>query len=79
MKIKAAAFDSKWFCNNEKNQLLAARFFYTSSYITAFFLFSRVSQITVSLFAATSFYFSSYYFRTLVAIFADINFNVPFF
>ena len=73
MKKKARAFDNKWFANNEKNQIRAARFFYISSSITVFFLFSRMGNILVSLFAAMSFYFSSSYFRVLVAIFADFG------
>lgn len=88
MKKKAPAFDNKWFLNHEKNQAIAARFFYHSSYITVFFLFSNKGQILISLFAAMSFYFSSDYFREFVSIFADLGifygiqymvFNIPLF
>ena len=63
-------------------------FFYISSFITVFFLFSKVGKIFLSLFVAISFYFSSNYFTTLVAVFAKYGvfdgiqymlFNVPLF
>lgn len=88
MKKKAPAFDTKWFSNNKKNQIKAAHFFYNSSFITAFFLFSKTGKIIISFFAAMSFYSSSDYFRALIATFADFGifdaiqymvFNVPLF
>lgn len=69
----APAFDAQWFVNHEKNQIRAARFFFISSSITSFFLFSKIGKIIISLFAAITFYFSSNYFRQLVAVFADFG------
>lgn len=70
---KAPAFDVKWFLDNEKNQIRAANFFYSSSFITKFFLFSKTGNFLISIFAAISFYFSHLFFRSLIANFADFG------
>lgn len=88
MKEKAILVDKKWFYNNEINQKRAARFFYISSSVTVFFLFSTIGKIFLSLFVTISFYFTSNYFTILVAVFAEYGvfdgiqymlFNVPLF
>ena len=84
---KASIFDAKVFLNNEKNQKKAARFFYSSSQITAFFLFSNWGKTLLGVFLGVNFYFSMGYFTMSVAVFAHLGViegtkflivNVPF-
>ncbi len=63
--------DKKWLINNEKLQIKCSYFFAITSKITAFFLFSKIGNVTLSFFIAVCFYLSANYFRLLVAIFAD--------
>lgn len=71
---KAPLIDKKLFVNNEKNQLRAARFFFLTSFITKFFLFSKIGKFLVFLLFIFTFFSSTSYFQIMVAAYADLGF-----
>lgn len=77
-KKRGPIFDKNWFHHNEKNLLKATLFFYITSFITKFFLFSKFGQFLVFLFFSFTFFSSTLYFRALVGVFAYNSFYQGF-
>lgn len=69
----ANRLDSFYFKNNESRQIKAARFFFFSSRVTAFFLFNRFGKFVLNCIIFYTFFVSALYFRSMVGVFADYS------